>query len=651
SIARKVERTSTDRGLALWLAAAAELAFLAIHAATAPRFEPAAFALAALGLGAAAARLPWRGLAATSVAGGLVAFAAMLRPEFVGAALDGRLPLPIMATVGAATAVMLVAAAQLIWKGGGEATRNESEAQRVAGLLVTLLTLFISLHVVLSDGARHGLDGLLEASLRTLLLLSAGLLLVLRQREDDGPITRWRTIIVISLGVAHGLLMQGLVWNPWWGAGLPPAGPVVLNTLILSYAAPAGLLMAIVLRRKPPNDGWSRGWVLAVPVLALLWGLLILRHVFHGVDMAHADLDSLELAADAVLLMLTARVLVGPRLGMTSPQAAWLRATAPTAVWLALGFLTLVFGLVVSPWWGAFHAPLTPASGGLLFALQAVAIALAWGVSRKDATVGRAALVVALALSLSLVVHLIRWAFHGPVLSIGVIGRAEGAAYVILALLTARQLMAPRLIDRPSAGWLVRAAPALGWMSLVVAGLVFGMRSSPWWGPFTQPLAPVSAAILLFGLYAGGAAALIGLRRGDSRFDRAALAAAVATLFLLLTLVIRYAFHGGAMSMATRGESLETWTFSALWAVFGLAVLGLGAARKDIVLRWSGLAVLLFTVAKLLLFDLARLEGVTRAASFLAVGALFVGGALLARRLNARHKPTPAETEPSADLV
>lgn len=133
---------------------------------------------------------------------------------------------------------------------------------------------------------------------------------------------------------------------------------------------------------------------------------------------------------------------------------------------------------------------------------------------------------------------------------------------------------------------------------------------------------------------------MLRLRRGDTPFDRAALAGAVGTLFVLLTLLIRYAFHGVDMHTATRGESFETWTFSALWAVFGLAILGLGAARKDIVLRWSGLTALLFTAAKVLLFDLAQLEGVTRAASFLAVGALFLGGALLARRLNAKHKTT-----------
>lgn len=507
-VARRVEQAFTDRGLALWLAAAAEMAFLAVHAAVAPRFEPAAFGLAATALAFAASRLPWRGLAPASVVSGLIAFVAMLRPAFLGATLDGGLPLPIMLAVSAVAAALLVVSAMLVWQGRDETVRNEVEALRATALLIVLLALFAALHVLLSGPHATGADDLLEASLRTVMLLSTGLLLVLRQRPDDGPITRWRAVIVVILGVVHGLALQGLVWNPWWGMGEPPAGPPVLNTLMLSYLAPAGLLAAIAWRRRPAGDRWTKAWVLAVPIFALLWALLTVRHLFHGPDMHHAP-----------------------------------------------------------------------------------------------------------------------------------VGRAEGAAYAILALVAAHQLTSPRLADRTGTSWLVKVAPAFAWAALIAAGVVFGLRASPWWGPVTEPLASVGAAALLLGLYAVGAAAMLSLKRGETPFDRTALVGAIGTAFALLTLVIRYAFHGADMHAAIQGGGLETWTFSALWAVFGLAVLGLGAARKDIVLRWAGLATLLFTAAKVVLFDLARLEGVTRAASFLAVGALFVGGALLARRLNARHRP------------
>ena len=158
------------------------------------------------------------------------------------------------------------------------------------------------------------------------------------------------------------------------------------------------------------------------------------------------------------------------------------------------------------------------------------------------------------------------------------------------------------------------------------AVLVFGLYASPWWGPLTAPLASVPDALLLFGLYALGAAGMASLQPAQGPMGKAATAGTVGILFALMTLLIRWVFHGGAMNVSTPGGGLETWTFSALWAVFGLAVLSLGAARRDVALRWAGLAVLLFTAAKVMLFDLARLEGVIRAASFLAVGALFLAG-------------------------
>lgn len=513
-VARKVEASggdaAADVGLGLWLGAAAEMAFLAIHAASPAAFAPSAQALAALALAFAAGRLAWRGLAPAAVAGGLMAFAVMLRPGFIGEALEGRLALTPMLGVTALASVLLLAASRLA-RSRRIAHRAASEALSTASLLTLLLGAFIALHRVLS-GPQDAAGPLFEASLRTLMLLSAGLLLVARQREDDGLIARWRTLVVIGLGVLHGLIGQGLVLNPWWGVGEVPAGWPVFNSLILSFLAPALLLAVSVARRDRPRDDWSRAWVVAAVIFALLWVVLTLRHVFQGTFMSD-----------------------------------------------------------------------------------------------------------------------------------GVIGRAEACAYAIVGLLTARVLMSDRLTANGSRGsWLRPVAPVAGWAAVVVSALVFGVYASPWWGPLDQPLSPVSAALLLFALHGLGAATALGLQRGGTPFSRAALCLGVGILFVLTSLLIRWMFHGADMSSPGRGGGLETWTFSALWAVFGLVVLSLGAARRHATLRWAGLAVLLMTAVKVMFFDLARLEGVVRAASFLAVGALFLVGALAARRLNAAGPPEPS---------
>ena len=508
-IARRVEEPANDVGLAFWLAAAAEMVFLAIHGAVQPRFEPAGFALAALALTIAARRLPWRGLAEASVVGGLLALVVMLRPAFIGVALEGRLPVPTLAAVSGVAAVLVFAAAWLLKSAG---RRNEAEAQGASALMILLLGLFIGLHVLLAGKPGDASAFLLETSLRTLMLLAAGLVLVLRQRPDDGPIARWRTLVLVGAGLAHGLLFQGVIANPWWGWGEVPAGPPLFNTLLLSYLAPTVLLAVAAWRR--PVDAAGRGWVVGAAVFGLLWAMLALRHGIHGQAMGEAA-----------------------------------------------------------------------------------------------------------------------------------IGRGEIAGYAVLALAAARGFLDPRLAARPAASWLARAAPTVGWIALGFSVLVFGLLTNPWWGPEQARLSPVVAAVLLALAHAASAILLLELGRQSGPLGTTARACAVGVLFVLVSLIVRYGFHGPAMGASIDAGGLETWTFSAVWAAFGLVVLSLGSARKDVVLRWAGLVVLLLTAGKVLLFDLAKLEGVVRAASFLAVGALLLGGAVLVRRLNARAAPKAADEE------
>lgn len=531
-IARRVEQPTRDVGLGLWLAAAAELAFLSIHAAVPAYLEPVAFSVAALTLAIGAGCLSWRGLAQTSVVGGLAALITMLRPDVVSATLEGRLPLPFALGVSVGASVLLFLAARLT-SSVRTPNRNEAEAQGVAALAILLIGLFIALQVALAGiEDQAGSGELFEGTLRTLILLSAGLILIMRQRSDDGPIARWRTVVIVGAGVVHGLFVQGLVWNPWWGAGAPPAGLPVFNTLVLPFLAPA-ILLAATAWRCSPLDGWARAWLSAAAAFAFLWVLMVLRHLFQGSEMGGFDIGRAEACAYAVLLLLTARVFTEERLGLIVGRTGWLRRFASPA--------------------GSTAPPLAE--------------------GRPGTSLGRTA-------------------------------------------------------------WLHNAAVPIGWMALVFSGLVFGVYASPWWGPQQAPIASTAAALLLFALYAAGAVGFAGLGQTSGAFGKTAAVGVVGVLFALMSLIIRWCFHGEAMSEPAPGGALETWTFSALWAGFGLATLSLGTARKAATLRWSGLTVLAITAVKVMMFDLARLEGVIRAASFLAVGALFLGGALVVRRLN-----------------
>lgn len=506
-IARRVEQPTTDTGLVFWLGGAAQLAFLSIHAAVPAHLEAVAFALAALLLGVAVGCLGWRGLTQITVVGGILTLVVLFRPAFINAALEGRLSLPVAMAVSIGAAAVVYLSARLM-RGQGSADRNAVEAQTTAALLTLLTGLFIGLHVLLS-GVEGGIVSgeLFAATMRTLLLLSAGLLLVMQRRADEGPIARWRAILLTGAGVLHGVLAQGLLLNPWWGFGDTTVGLPVLNTLILSFLAPAALL-ALSARRRQPADGWNRIWAVSGALFAFLWVLMVIRHLFHGADMGEAA-----------------------------------------------------------------------------------------------------------------------------------IGRAESAAYAMLLLLTARLISAAAKVE-----WTRSLGVALSWIALTVSVLVFGYGASPWWGPQNTPMASLPHILLLFALYTTGAGLAVGMRGQPDGLGKGARAVTIGILFVLLTLVIRAAFHGVHMHGAAPGSGLETWTFSTLWTAFGLATLSLGTIHRDATLRWAGLIVLLATAVKVLFFDLSQLQGVVRAASFLVVGALLLAGALAARRLS-KGRPAADQTD------
>ena len=66
-------------------------------------------------------------------------------------------------------------------------------------------------------------------------------------------------------------------------------------------------------------------------------------------------------------------------------------------------------------------------------------------------------------------------------------------------------------------------------------------------------------------------------------------------------------------------------------------------------LRIAGLAFFPISLAKIFLFDLPSLSSVTRALSFLAVGAvLLLGGFFYQRLMSDRDEPAPEATSPPA---
>ena len=96
-------------------------------------------------------------------------------------------------------------------------------------------------------------------------------------------------------------------------------------------------------------------------------------------------------------------------------------------------------------------------------------------------------------------------------------------------------------------------------------------------------------------------------------------------LFCLLSLNVRFLFHGGeAMHLGPTGNA-EIYAYSFVWLLLGLGLLFAGTLRKDRLLRVASLVVMILTVSKVFLYDASELEGLYRVFSFLGLGASLLG--------------------------
>ena len=92
-----------------------------------------------------------------------------------------------------------------------------------------------------------------------------------------------------------------------------------------------------------------------------------------------------------------------------------------------------------------------------------------------------------------------------------------------------------------------------------------------------------------------------------------------------VTAMIRYLYNGADIHVWSAGfGDMELWTISAVWLAFGITLLALGVWRRERALRIASGIVIILTVLKAFLIDMAGLEGVLRALSFVALGLILI---------------------------
>src|SRR5207253_10799058 len=131
---------------------------------------------------------------------------------------------------------------------------------------------------------------------------------------------------------------------------------------------------------------------------------------------------------------------------------------------------------------------------------------------------------------------------------------------------------------------------------------------------------PILDAVLLADGVPAIVFATIGWRDGVHpvlRMIARVLAAAFA--FAWITLEIRHLFQGKVELFASSSDA-EWYAYSVAWLLFATAALAIGLMRRNRWLRQAGLIGIGLVIAKVFLSDMAELEGVLRALSFLRLG-------------------------------
>ncbi len=181
-------------------------------------------------------------------------------------------------------------------------------------------------------------------------------------------------------------------------------------------------------------------------------------------------------------------------------------------------------------------------------------------------------------------------------------------------------------------------------VSLVVGVATVLFRLAPTTHLFHAQTHPGSGA--LAALFVAGAAAcvaaLAGRRAGGARVVGWWVAGVLAVygLSLLVLELFQRAFPDSSVQTDfQRGHT----AVSAFWGLVGLAALYFGLTRIR-GLRVAGFALFAVSLVKIFVYDLPSLSSVTRALSFLAVGAVLLLGGFFFQRLASRQPAPPART-------
>ncbi len=420
----------------------------------------------------------------------------------------------------------------------------------------------------------------------------------------------WAALSVAAAATYFTLAWWGVLHLPFerfWGVtalGLAvtyaaAAWPVLRRSL---PAASAALLLGAIgfLAAAVPLE-LERQWI------AVAWALLVPAAIEIG---RRLGVPAMRWAAMALTVGVVVRLLLNPAV-LEYPIGAW-----PVLNWLLYGYGIPVVAMIVAAW----------RVGG--------------DAEAEDGDIGKVFTLVAVALALAMITLMVRHGFHRAQLDADTVSLVELATYALAwtgmgvgMLLMSRRRPSP-LLSR--CGGLIAAAG-----SIIVAALVCLALNPLWRFEAVGDRAVINWLLYIYGLPAAAALGAIAIARRDARPVASALfVVGLVLLFTLVTLQVRHAFHGQSMSLfrADRLTHAENYAYSAAWMIFGVGLLVVGIVARSPALRWASLAVVMLSVAKVFVWDMAHLRDLYRVLSFFGLGVALLGLAWLYQRFVFRRQ-------------
>lgn len=328
----------------------------------------------------------------------------------------------------------------------------------------------------------------------------------------------------------------------------------------------------------------------------------------------------------------------------------------PVLPWLMAGAAAIVAGRIG---WeptivGAANLSKTPVFNQLLagYGIPAALLALsAFELRRWPGTQIRNLLQALASLFLLLTAAiLVRHGMNGGVLDSSVPTLGEQSIYTLLVIGASAILMS---LDLKS------PSPVFRYGSMVVGGLsVLSILSAHFVGlnpyftgellgkwPFLDLL---FVGYLLPGIAYGGLAFHARGRRPMPYVIMLALTG-VALAFAWVTLSVRRYWHGEGIADWKGFLQPETYTYSVVWLLLGVLLLAVGSKFDSKSIRLASAGLVLIAVIKVFLVDMANLEGILRALSFIGLGAVLIGIGLFYQKILSGKSGTGEKAELNAE--